>query len=120
MLLVWAGCSAKLSSDMSVNGEKATLTECRNGSVYGYRGVELTADNGTQLRIAATMTGEAEVAVVTKGSDKGVRLGTCGTLQITDQNSTINSVKNVEGAATLNCNSAGFALKGNASFSNCH
>jgi hypothetical protein len=120
MLLMWAGCSAKLAGDVSINGQATSLTECRNGSVYGYRGVELTADNGTRLRMAATVTGEVEVAVLAKGSDKGVRLGTCGTLQIADQNSTINGVKNVEGAATLNCNGAGFTLKGNASFSNCH
>lgn len=118
--LLWIGCSAELSSDLDLNGAKLKLTACRNGSVYGFRGVELAADNGTRLRIATTVTGEAEVVVMPAGSDKGTRLGSCGTFQIADQNSEINSVKNVEGRASFDCKGDGVALKGTASFGNCH
>lgn len=118
--VLWIGCSNKLSSDLDINGEKVKLTSCRNGMVYGFRGVELTAENGTRLRIAATPTGEADVVVMPSGSAKGDRLGNCGTFEIADQNSEVNDVKNVEGRATFDCKSTGFTVKGSSSFGNCH
>jgi hypothetical protein len=117
---LWTGCSNKLSSDLDINGEKIKLTSCRNGMAYGFRGVELTAENGTRLRIAATPTGEADVVVMPSGAAKGDRLGNCGTFEIADQSSEINSMKNVEGRATFDCKATGFTVKGSASFSNCH
>jgi hypothetical protein len=119
-VVLWTGCSNQLSGNLEVNGEQLKLTACRNGSIYGFRGVELSAENGTRIRIAATQTGEADVVVMPRGSDKGTRIGTCGTFEVVDQNSTINSVKNVEGQATLDCKADGLALKGKASFGNCH
>jgi len=119
-VLWWAGCSNQLSGDLEINGERVKLTSCRNGIVYGFRGVELTADSGMRVRIAATQTGEAEVVVAPAGSDKGTRLGLCGSFAVADQHSEINRVKNVEGKADLGCQAAGFTLKGGASFSNCH
>jgi hypothetical protein len=118
--VLWTGCSNKLSSDLDLNGEKVTLTSCRNGLVYGFRGIELTAESGIRLRIAATPTGDADVVVMPSGSAKGERLGSCGTFELADQNSEINKVKNVEGRATFDCKVAGYALKGSASFGNCH
>jgi hypothetical protein len=120
VILVAAGCSAKLTSDLSINGEKQEIASCRSGAVYGFRGVELTAKSGTKVRVASTITGEAGVVVMQKGSLVGSDLGTCGTFQISDQSSTINDVKNVKGKAVLDCAADGLAVKGTVSFENCH
>ena len=54
VVLVVAACSNKLGGDLTINGEKATLSSCRSGAVYGFRGVELSIKGGTKLRVAAT------------------------------------------------------------------
>jgi hypothetical protein len=114
-------CSNKLSGSVEVNGEKLSFSSCRNGAVHGYRGVELTASNGTRLRIGVLPTGAAGVIIMPKGQTVGTELGTaCGSLNISDQNSTVNDVKNVEGKAVLDCEGNGFKVKGEVSFENCH
>jgi len=118
--LLWAGCSNELSSNLEINGAPVKLTECRNGIVYGFRGVELTADTGVRVRVAGTETGESSVVIMPSGAKTGVRLGTCGAFEVADQSSTINSVKNVEGTASFDCKGDGFTLKGSAKFKNCH
>jgi len=118
--LLWAGCSNELSGNLEINGAPVKLTACRNGTVYGFRGVELTADNGIRVRVAATETGESSVVVMPSDAKIGVRIGTCGAFEVADQKSTINSVKNVEGSAAFDCKGDGFTLKGSAKFSNCH
>jgi hypothetical protein len=115
-----AACSNKVGGEITVNGEKVELSSCRNGVIYGFRGVEVTAKTGLKLRIVATATDEAFVAVIPPGAETGTEIGRCGSLKISDQNSTINDVKNVEGRAKLECNSDGFDIKGTVSFANCH
>lgn len=120
LLLLAAACSNKLGGEVEVNGEKQTASSCRNGVIYGFRGVEISMRSGMRLRIAATQTGEARLVYMASGSTTGTDVGTCGTLAISDQNSTINDVKNVEGKATLDCATDGFTIKGELSFENCH
>jgi hypothetical protein len=106
---------------MEVNGEKVTFGSCRNGAVYGFRGVELSGSNGIRLRLGLLPTGAAGVIVMPKGETVGKELGVeCGTLQLSDQNSTVNDVKNVQGKAVLDCEGHGFKVKGEVSFENCH
>ena len=113
-------CSSKISGEIEINGEKAGLSSCRNGVVFGYRGVELTTQNGDRLRIASSQTGEAWLVVMASGAATGNEIGTCGTFEISDQNSTINDVKNVKGQANLECATADFKVKGTVTFENCH
>jgi hypothetical protein len=120
MVFLGLGCSNKLSGDLAVDGNKVGLSSCRNGTVYNFRGVELTLSDGTKLRVAVTPTNEAEVYLIPAGGGKGSELGRCGTIQIEDQNSTINDVRNVEGKVTLDCTGDGATLKGSVSFENCH
>jgi hypothetical protein len=114
-------CSNKLSGSVEVNGEKIAFNSCRNGAVYGFRGVELSGSNGMRLRLGLLPTGAVGVIVMPKGESVGKELGVeCGTLNISDQNSTVNDVKNVHGKAILQCESQGYKLKGEVSFENCH
>jgi len=114
-------CANELSSDLDLNGEQLSLTSCRNGLVFGFRGVQLTAEGGTRVRIGASQAGEAaDVAVAPPGSDRATRVAGCAVLDIADQSSTINGVTNVAGNATLDCSGSSFLLTGQVSFSNCH
>ncbi len=114
-------CSAKLGGTVEVNGEKLSFGSCRSGAVYGFRGVELSSGTGLRLRIGALRTGAAGVVVMPKGVAVGTDLGVpCGSFSISNQNSTINGVKNVEGKAVLECEANGFKIKGEVTFENCH
>ena len=120
LVLVAVGCTNKLGGDVSVNNETLELDSCRSGVVYGFRGVEVTAKSGVRVRVGATPTGEAHVFVMAAGAEVGKDLGACGTFQISDQNSTVNDVKNVQGKATFDCSAEGFTVKGSFNFENCH
>jgi hypothetical protein len=114
-------CSNKLGGSVEVNGEKLTFSSCRSGAVYGFRGVELSAQNGMRLRLGVLPTGAAGVIVMPKDEAVGTELRVgCGSLSISDQNSTVNDVKNVQGKAVLDCEAEGWKIKGEVSFENCH
>lgn len=120
LLLGAAACSNELGGDLTVNGTPFEAASCRNGVVYGYRGVEVTGKSGARIAIAATQARAARVVYLAREGERGLEVGDCGTFQIEDQNSTINDVKNVEGKATLDCTSGDLVIKGSVSFSNCH
>ena len=115
-----AGCSNKLSGDLTVDGNAFELDACRSGQVYGFRGVELSSKKAGKVRLAVAPTGEAVAFYMPPDADKGVELGRCGTLKVNDQKSTINDIRNVEGSADLSCEAAGHSIKGKVQFSNCH
>ena len=117
--MIAAGCSAKLSADLEIDGEKFVPDSCRSGAVHGFVGVEITGESGKRLRLAMTPTGEP-VVILFIGESIGVKLGTCGSLNHSYQNSTINDVKNVKGDAKLDCDTDGHTVKGTLSFENCH
>ena len=113
-------CSNKLGGDLKVNGESFGANGCRSGAVYGFSGVEVTGAGGRKLRVLQLPTGEAKVVVFANGAAVGSDLGVCGTISVSDQNSTINDVKNVRGKAQLSCAADGITLEGSLTFENCH
>jgi hypothetical protein len=114
-----AGCSNKLSGDVTIDGQPFEPASCRSGQVHGFLGVELTGEKGKRLRLVVTPTGEPEV-ILFAGESIGIRLGSCGSLTHEFQSSTINDVRNVKGSAQLDCESEGHTIKGTLSFENCH
>ena len=120
VLVAALGCTNKLGGDVVVNDEKLELDSCHSGVAYGFRGVEVVAKSGVRVRVGATPTGEAHVFVMLAGAEVGKDLGACGSFQISDQNSTVNDVKNVEGKATFDCAAEGITAKGSFTFENCH
>lgn len=113
-------CSNKLGGDLKINGEAFAPSSCRSGAVYGFAGVEVTGAGGRRLRVLHTPTGEAQVVLFASGAQVGTNLGLCGTLTVSDQNSTINDVKNVQGKAQLKCAADGVVIEGSLQFENCH
>lgn len=120
VLAATAACSNKLSGSLEVDGKTFELDSCRSGQVFGFSGVELRSKAGQKLRLVQTPTGEGAVMLFTSGTSVGTELGKCGPFTLSQQNSTINNVKNVEGSATLDCSANGHSVKGAVSFSNCH
>jgi len=113
-------CSNKLGGDLKVNGEPFAPNACRSGQVFGFGGVEVTGAGGRRLRVLQTPTGEAQVVLFAPGTAVGSDLGVCGTISISDQNSTINDVKNIQGKAQLSCAADGITIEGSLAFENCH
>ena len=120
LLLLLPACSNELKGDVTVDDQGFELSSCRSGEVYGFVGVELVSKQGAKLRFAQTPTGEAFAFYIPVGESTGVEIGKCGAFQVSQQSSTINDVKNVEGKGQLDCSAAGHTLKGSFSFSNCH
>src|SRR5687768_8313907 len=89
-VLVCAG-SNKLGGDLKVDGKAFSPKSCRNGQVFGFAGVEVTGADGRRMRVIHTPTGEAQVVLFAAGSPTGVDLGKCGTVSVSDQNSTVNN-----------------------------
>lgn len=120
IVMVVGACSNKLGGDLKVNGEAFGASGCRSGAVFGFAGVEVSGKGGQRLRVIHTPTGEAHVVLFAPGAAVGADLGTCGTIQVSDQNSTVNDVKNVEGKAQLRCSADGVTIEGTLTFENCH
>jgi len=116
LLLLLVACSNKLSGELTVDGTPFTLSSCRSGKVYNVVGVELVAEDGRKLRLGVRPDGQAEAFVLAAGAPTGDSLGPCGALTVSDQNSTVNGVRNVQGSATLDCS----RVKGKLTFENCH
>ncbi len=114
------GCSAKLSSDITVGGEKFEPTECKNGVSFGFMGVQLSDKDGRRIRLAPNADGTVAIMLFDKGQDVGNTVASCGTMSLAQQNSEINGVKNVQGKATLACGEGPGEIKGSISFENCH
>lgn len=118
------GCSNKLIGDLSVNGEKLDVTSCRNAAAYGFSGLVLETSNQMKLIIAYTDTGKTHVVLLphfgTPGRKKGVPLGSCALLEMREQHSTINNIRNVEGTVGFECTTDGYTVKGGLAFENCH
>lgn len=113
-------CSNKLGGDLKMNGEPFGASSCRSGMAFGFSGVEVTGKGGTRIRVVQTPTGEGQVVLFKPGVAVGVDLGVCSTLSISDQNSSINDVKNVKGKVALKCAADALVLEGSLSFENCH
>ena len=120
LLLLLSACSNELKGNVAVDDKAFELSSCRSGAIYGFVGVELVSKEGAKLRFAQSPTGEAQAFYIPSGDATGVELGNCGSFQVSQQNSTINDVKNVEGKGQVDCTAAGHTVKGDFSFSNCH
>jgi hypothetical protein len=118
MLVV--ACSAKLDSNITVDGTPFKSSSCRSGQAYGFTGVELTGADGRKLRLATRPDGQSNVFLFPAGSATGVDLGVCGAFTVGTQNSTINGIDNVKGHAELSCSVDGHTIAGNVTYENCH
>lgn len=120
VLLALAGCHAKVTGTLQVDGTNFAVQQCRSGQAFGFSGIELTDAAGRRLRLLANPDGTCTAALFSGNSATGDRLGSCGELTMEAQSSRINSINNLKGAANLTCEAGGHKVAGNVEFENCH
>jgi hypothetical protein len=118
VVIALAGCTAKLTGDITLDGQPFELSGCRSGQPSGFAGVDLVGKDGRRLRLVAQPDGSSHAYLLADGTPTD--LGPCGGLTIETQNSTVNDVRNVKGTATLSCNAGGHQVGGRVTFENCH
>ena len=118
LLLALSGCQPEFGGSVSVDGKPFEPSECRSGQANGFAGVDLIDEGGRTLRIVQSPTNQPQ-AILILGSQT-LDLGTCGSLTLARQNSTVNDITNVEGSATLSCKANDHSVEGTVSFKNCH
>lgn len=119
-LCLLASCTAKLSGQITLDGNPFSPTACRSGQANGFHGVDLIGKDNARLRLVQHPSSQAEVYVFAPNSDTGIYLGLCGPMSMKQQNSRINDIHNQEGKATLDCSREGHKVVGSISFENCH
>jgi hypothetical protein len=117
---VLAGCQAKITGNLQLDGANFAITQCRSGGAYGYYGIELTDTNRRRLRLFGNPDGTCTASLFQGDNPTGETIGPCGVLTMTTQASRINNVRNVEGTAKLSCETSAHKLAGAIEFENCH
>ncbi|MBK8259375.1 MAG: hypothetical protein IPK82_42810 [Polyangiaceae bacterium] len=120
LALTLAGCQAKLSSSVTVDGKPFSAESCRSGQAAGFTGVDLVGTDGSRLRLVTMPNGQAAAHIFAPGAATSTELGACGPFTVERQNSQINDIYNVKGTATLSCTSGGHSVSGTITFENCH
>jgi hypothetical protein len=120
LLILLAGCTAKIGGSLTVDGASFPIKTCRSGQAFGFSGIELADEGGRRLRLILNPEGTCRGALFQPGADRGAALGECGTLSMTAQSSRINSITNVKGHAALKCSGDGHQVEGSVQFENCH
>lgn len=118
-LCLAASCSNKIEGDVTIDGAPFSIEGCESGERNGFAGVDLDGSDGRRLRVVQTPSGAPTVFLFT-GEAVGTELGSCGSLTLVYQNSTINNIRNVKGHARLDCASGEHQVKGSVTFENCH
>lgn len=120
LLALSLACAGVIEGNLTLDGQPFNASTCRSGTPSGFTGVDLIDDaTGDKLRVAQQLDGTANVLYFPGGAGTGTDLGTCGTVLVTTQNSTINDVVNVMGDANLSCSGA-YTVAGQMHFENCH
>ncbi|MGB1014712.1 MAG: hypothetical protein ACPG4T_11300 [Nannocystaceae bacterium] len=118
LLLCTSACTNEITASLKVDGVDFVPSSCRSGQVNNFMGVDLVNDAGDIVRLVQPPTNQPHVILFRNG--KASEVGTCGTMSIGRQNSTINNVANVQGDATLACEAGGHKIAGTVTFKNCH
>lgn len=113
-------CAAHVGSNIHVDGAPFSPKTCRSGQARGFAGVELTDEQGQRLRLAHLLDGTFQAVYFPAGSETGENLGACGTMKIEEGGAVVNGVRNVEGAATLECGGSKHNVTGSVRFEGCH
>ena len=118
-LLLLAGCTAKITSSLTVGARPFQPASCRSSEPNGVAGVDLMDGSGARLRLVSLPNGQANALFFGAGANLGTELGACGPITLEQQNSRINGVYNVRGTATLSCKGK-VSIVGSVQFENCH
>lgn len=116
-------CKSELGGSLTVDGAAFDLKSCNSGqrNIPAFDGVDFQDASGKRVRFVAEPNNTFRVFVFAPGAKTGTLLGhNCGTLTMSQQNSEVNGVKNVQGSLTANCTGSGHTVSGSVTFKNCH
>jgi hypothetical protein len=120
-LIALTGCYAHVTGDLQIDGTPFAATACRAGAPLGFPGIELADDHGRRLRLAQNIDGTLAAAYLPPGQPVGDVLSSqCGAVYAQQGTGVINGVRNIDGSATLSCQTASHRVVGNVRFENCH
>jgi hypothetical protein len=86
-----------------------------------FSGVDFTDGSGRRLRFVALENGSLRTFLFEPGAKTGSLIGQgCGTINVAEQNSTVNDVKNVQGTLSADCTGSGHHITATMNFKNCH
>ncbi len=121
--LALLACRAKLDGSITVDGKSFDVSSCRSGeaNIPKFSGVDFLDSAGRRARFVALETGSVRTFLFEPGAKSGTLIGEgCGTLSMSQQDSEVNSVHNVQGTVTADCTGTGHVVKATINFKNCH
>ena len=111
----------EVTGNLLVDGSTFTINKCRSGQVFGFYGIQLSDATGRRLKVIEDQTdGKVTVSLFPANQDTGDILGNCVALHMRLQNSRVNYIANVGGAATFDCGTGNHKVVGDVNFTNCH
>ncbi len=116
-------CRAKLSGSINIDSAGFTVDSCRSGqaNMPKFSGVDFMDSAGRRVRFVALPSGSVRTFIFDPGAKRGTLIGeNCGSMNVTEQNSEVNDVKNVQGTLTADCTGSGHHVVATMNFKNCH
>jgi hypothetical protein len=113
-------CTAHVTGALEVDGAPFQPTTCRSGPSLGFSGIELADEQGHRLRLAQTLDGTPAMIYFSPGQPIGENLGACAAVRAVFGVAVVNGVRNLEGYATLACETPRRRVTGTVQFENCH
>jgi hypothetical protein len=113
-------CTAHTAGTLQVDGQPFEPVTCHSGQASGFSGVELVDVRDRKLRIAQNLDGSPAVVYFPSGRPVGEPLGPCATIHAGPGTGVINGVRNLDGTATLSCQTPERRVTGSVRFENCH
>jgi hypothetical protein len=120
LLAASTACTAHFSGALQVDGQPFELAACRSGQALGVSGVELLDARDRRQRVAQNLDGSPAVVYFPSGQEVGEPLGPCAKIQAGAGTGVVNGVRNVDGTATLSCETPQRRVTGSVRFENCH
>ncbi len=116
-------CKSKQTGTITLNGAAFEINECRSGKANAppFEGVDFLDSGGRRVRFLRNELGQVRTFVFAAGQLTGDLVGEgCGSVNVTEQSSEVNGVKNVQGNVSANCSGGGHAVVAAVNFENCH
>jgi hypothetical protein len=120
LLVASTACAAHFSGALQVDGQPFELADCHSGQALGFSGVELLDARDRRLRVAQNLDGSPSVVYFPSGQQVGEPLGSCAKIKTGFGTGVVNGVRNVDGTATLSCETPQRRVTGDVHFENCH
>jgi hypothetical protein len=114
---------SKQTGSISLNGAAFEIDQCRSGKANAppFEGVDFLDAAGRRVRFLRNELGQVRTFVFQPGQLTGELVGEgCGTVSVTEQNSEVNGVKDVQGNVSASCSGGGLTVVASVNFENCH